>query len=193
MRQSTDEEISCITRYKSFFSDLPTVPVAYNPATKSHNVQFDITADVVVKMPERWEVGYIRGLILLQVHFHWGSGIMDGSEHSVMGYQMSGFTSFPTRNLDYNPGDTEGEELAVFGAFLVDGSYDEVGPNKYRWNLDKGLETTEIDLFDLFDADEGVLTYHGSLTTPPCTENVFWQLKGVPVIVSVTIVNIVRI
>eukprot|EP00116_Pleurobrachia_bachei_P004015 sb/3464277/ len=181
------KEISCMTLYKSDFPDLPTVPVAYN--LKSHNIQFDITEEVVIKMPERWSVGHTRGLQLLQLHFHWGTGIMDGSEHSVMGYQMSGEVHLVTRNLDYNPGDPEGEELAVFGAFLVDGSYGEMGRDEW-WDLPIGLKTNEIDLFELFDADEGVLTYHGSLTTPPCTESVFWQLKGVPVIVSVTIVTI---
>ena len=40
----------------------------------------------------------------------------NGSEHSVLGYQLSGEAHLVTRNLDAGEGD---DELAVFGSFLV--------------------------------------------------------------------------
>jgi carbonic anhydrase len=46
------------------------------------------------------------------------------------------------------------------------------------------LNSVEIDLSTLLPADRGYYTFPGSLTTPPCSENVTWFVLKHPVTVS---------
>ena len=46
------------------------------------------------------------------------------------------------------------------------------------------LDSVEIDVADLVPADRGYYTVSGSLTTPPCSENVAWFVLKHPVMVS---------
>jgi len=43
----------------------------------------------------------------------------------------------------------------------------------------------EVDLSSIYSGDEDFYSYMGSLTTPPCTENVNWIIFKRPVILSV--------
>jgi carbonic anhydrase len=59
------------------------------------------------------------------------------------------------------------------------------------WNdLPKGkqkeesLDNVRINVAGLLPADRGYYTFPGSLTTPPCTENVTWFVLKHPVAVS---------
>jgi carbonic anhydrase len=51
---------------------------------------------------------------------------------------------------------------------------------------EKDLEDVEIDVAGLLPADRGYYTFPGSLTTPPCTENVTWFVLKDPATVSTT-------
>jgi carbonic anhydrase len=46
------------------------------------------------------------------------------------------------------------------------------------------LDNVQIDVNDLLPADRGYYTFSGSLTTPPCSENVTWFVLKHPVAVS---------
>jgi carbonic anhydrase len=46
------------------------------------------------------------------------------------------------------------------------------------------LDNVQIDVADLLPADRGYYTFSGSLTTPPCSENVTWYVLKHPVTVS---------
>jgi carbonic anhydrase len=46
------------------------------------------------------------------------------------------------------------------------------------------LDSVEIDLGKLLPADRGYYTFPGSLTTPPCSENVTWFVLKHPVTIS---------
>jgi carbonic anhydrase len=48
------------------------------------------------------------------------------------------------------------------------------------------FDSVEIDVADLLPADRGYYTVSGSLTTPPCSENVAWFVLKHPVTVSAT-------
>jgi len=49
---------------------------------------------------------------------------------------------------------------------------------------EESLDSVHIDVAGLLPADRGYYTFHGSLTTPPCSENVTWFVLKHPVTVS---------
>jgi carbonic anhydrase len=46
------------------------------------------------------------------------------------------------------------------------------------------LDTVQIDLSQLLPVNRGYYTFPGSLTTPPCTENVTWYVLKQPVMIT---------
>jgi carbonic anhydrase len=84
--------------------------------------------------------------------------------------------------------DEEGE-LAVVAVLLQKGEDNRLVHE--LWNdlpKDKGkegyLDRIQIDVAELLPADRGYYTFPGSLTTPPCSENVTWFVLKHPVTVS---------
>jgi len=55
-----------------------------------------------------------------------------------------------------------------------------------------GTSLGESDLLDLIPFDPGFVTYVGSLTTPPCTENVLWVIVDKPITASLQQIKTVR-
>ncbi|CAL8281349.1 unnamed protein product [Boreogadus saida] len=131
----------------------------------------------------------------IQLHFHWGSPSSNGSEHTVDGqrYPMEMHivnmkSTHP--NVSVALGDPTG--LAVLGVF-VDTAY---ADHEQFGHIAKKLssvaykgQTTSIKPFPLI----GLLPqqhmsqyyrYHGSLTTPPCSQAVVWTLFEVPIQIS---------
>jgi carbonic anhydrase len=51
-------------------------------------------------------------------------------------------------------------------------------------NKEELLDSVQIDVANLLPADRGYYTFAGSLTTPPCTENVTWYVLKHPVALS---------
>jgi carbonic anhydrase len=51
------------------------------------------------------------------------------------------------------------------------------------------LDSIEIDATKLLPVDRGYYTFEGSLTTPPCNENVTWFVLKTPVSVSTSEIN----
>ena len=51
-------------------------------------------------------------------------------------------------------------------------------------NKEELLDSVQIDVANLLPADRGYYTFAGSLTTPPCTENVTWYVLKHPVTLS---------
>ena len=49
---------------------------------------------------------------------------------------------------------------------------------------EEDLDSVQIDVAGLLPADRGYYTYSGSLTTPPCSENVTWYVLKHPLTVS---------
>jgi carbonic anhydrase len=49
---------------------------------------------------------------------------------------------------------------------------------------EEALDSVQIDVAGLLPADRGYYTFPGSLTTPPCSENVMWFVLKHPVTIS---------
>ncbi len=114
---------------------------------------------------------------LLQFHFH------TPSEHTVMGepYPMEG-------HLVHARGEGDALELAVVGFLIEEGDHNDALQS--IWNVMPATEgkveaeSVMIDASDLLpddDAGEEYYAYAGSLTTPPCSEGVRWQVLEKPI------------
>ncbi|KAL0965630.1 hypothetical protein UPYG_G00283730 [Umbra pygmaea] len=130
-----------------------------------------------------------------QLHFHWGSLISNGSEHTVDQHRypmemhiVNVKSSHP--NLTSALADPTG--LAVLGFFIDVNYIDNVHFGQISQLLSsvayKG-EMASVKPFPLISLlPENSLSkyyrYHGSLTTPPCSQAVLWTMYEVPIYVS---------
>ncbi|KAL4609616.1 carbonic anhydrase 4-like [Arapaima gigas] len=131
----------------------------------------------------------------VQLHFHWGDSTMNGSEHTVNGrrYPMEmHIVSIKSiyQNLTEAMHDPSG--LAVLGVFIDVGDLDNenftvisnlVPSVAYKG---KSVAMKPFPLLNLLPAQNmsRFYRYHGSLTTPPCSQIVMWTVYEVPIYVS---------
>ncbi|MBE9209509.1 carbonic anhydrase [Nostoc sp. LEGE 06077] len=112
---------------------------------------------------------------LLQFHFH------HPSEHHINGKEYDMELHFVHRSQAGN--------LAVVGVLLKSGEFN---PNLQTiWDAipqtsgeAHQVKDTIINASSLLPAERRFLTYSGSLTTPPCSENVTWYIMENPIEVS---------
>ncbi|XP_048874947.1 LOW QUALITY PROTEIN: carbonic anhydrase 15 [Brienomyrus brachyistius] len=130
-----------------------------------------------------------------QLHFHWGGPSTNGSEHTVNGrrYPMEmHIVSMKTthQNLTSALNDTSG--LAVLGVLIdvadrdnsnFSAISDSVAFVKYKGTT---LPISPFPLISLLPMQNmsQYYRYHGSLTTPPCSEAVVWTVYEAPIYVS---------
>ncbi|MCA1930394.1 carbonic anhydrase [Rheinheimera sp.] len=109
---------------------------------------------------------------LKQFHFH------TPSEHHLNG------KSFPME-LHFVHSDADGQ-LAVVGVFVQQGTTNSTLQQllqKVPLLKDETVadQNSALDLFALMPAEKHFYHYMGSLTTPPCTENVHWLVLNTPI------------
>jgi len=103
---------------------------------------------------------------LLQYHFH------HPSEHLVEGKHFAMEAHFVHKNI-------ENDDLGVLGVLLVPGAANATFAQlATAFPAQAGTEVTvaTVDVNGLLPATLGYWYYEGSLTTPPCSENVDWML-----------------
>uniref|UniRef100_A0A672K042 Carbonic anhydrase 15-like n=1 Tax=Sinocyclocheilus grahami TaxID=75366 RepID=A0A672K042_SINGR len=129
----------------------------------------------------------------IQLHFHWGSESSNGSEHTLdhlrlLMHIVNIKSTHP--NLTSALEDTTG--LAVLGVF-VDVTYLHNDNFQFISNALLSVaykgQTKSIRPFPLMNLlPQNNLTqyyrYHGSLTTPPCSQVVLWTVYQVPIYIS---------
>lgn len=114
-------------------------------------------------------------LELLQIHFH------HPSEHTVEG------KSFPMEiHFVHRSGDHEYVVIGVFAKFgktneTIQKLWKDIPTQIDKEHLEKGHL---IDASALMPNKKGYYLYNGSLTTPPCSENVTWFVLEEPIEVS---------
>lgn len=153
--------------------DLPPIEFRYVAAPlrivdNGHTIQVNYEPGSSIRVGE-------RELLLKQFHFH------QPSEERVHGrrYGMS---------LHLVHADAEGH-LAVVAVLLDPGPENALVARLWK-NLpkeegaEKRHDDVRIDPADLLPKDRGYYMFDGSLTTPPCTENVTWLVLKQPVTVS---------
>ncbi|KAH9278745.1 Carbonic anhydrase 14 [Echinococcus granulosus] len=140
---------------------------------------------------------------ITQFHFHWGNKSSVGSEHSIDGkffpLEMHIVSYDRTLYANFSEASKGVNGLAVLGlVFLEDqniprektllynmGAFLQKVTEVERPNHKANLPPFPVNaLLDIGDANTRYFRYEGSLTTPPCTENVYWTVIGTPVPVS---------
>ncbi|MCQ8064034.1 carbonic anhydrase family protein [Salmonella enterica] len=125
--------------------------------------------------------------IAQQMHFHWGgaSSEISGSEHTVDGRRHVAevhVVHYNSKYGSYEEAVSAPDGLAVLAALFTVKDYSE---NIYYSNFISHLTKirypgqttvlTDLDIIDMLPENlQSYYTYRGSLTTPPCTENVLW-------------------
>lgn len=142
-------------------------PTLFNVVDNGHTIQVNIDdGQSITVLGKRYD--------LLQFHFH------KPSEERVSGRSFDMVVHLVHKNEDGH--------LAVIAVLLEQGTEHPV--IQTIWNnlpLEKGSETSsevQINLANLLPENRAYWTYMGSLTTPPCSENVLWMVLKQPAQVS---------
>ncbi|XP_032719918.1 carbonic anhydrase 6 [Lontra canadensis] len=122
-----------------------------------------------------------------QMHFHWGgaSSEISGSEHTIDGIRFVAeihIVHYNSKYESYDRAQSEPDGLAVLAALI---EVKDHGENTYYSNFIAHLNNIRhpgqstvlsgVDILDMLPEDvQHYYSYRGSLTTPPCTENVHW-------------------
>jgi carbonic anhydrase len=151
-------------------ADLPAIKFDYKPSPlkiidNGHTIQVNYGAGSSIELGgKRYE--------LLQFHFHKPSEErIDGKAHDMVAHLVH-------KGPD--------GKLAVVAVLLDKGGASATVDSIWK-NLPKAKEkevlvaNVTIDAAKLLPADKGYYTFRGSLTTPPCSEEVMWLVLKAPV------------
>uniref|UniRef100_A0A8D2J614 Carbonic anhydrase n=1 Tax=Varanus komodoensis TaxID=61221 RepID=A0A8D2J614_VARKO len=156
---------------------------------------------VMIKLPPSMAItaGLPEVYTAVQLHFHWGGMDLEssGSEHTIDGMRYMAELHI----VHYNSGAYSSIEeasdkpdgLAVLAALYVGGNLENTYYSNFIANLAKiryAGQSAMLDTLDVLSMLPEDLTrfyrYQGSLTTPPCTENVIWTVFDMPIKLSHT-------
>ncbi|EMP26010.1 Carbonic anhydrase 6 [Chelonia mydas] len=165
----------------------------FTMTNNGHSVQIDLppTMHITKGLPSLFTA--------VQMHLHWGGLDLEtsGSEHTVDG--MRYFAELHI--VHYNSGNYSSFEeakdkpngLAVLAFLYVDGNFENTYYSEFISNLAKirfAGQSTKLSSLDvqamLPENLSHFYRYHGSLTTPPCSESVIWTVFDSPIILSHT-------
>ncbi|RWR99892.1 hypothetical protein B4U79_12932, partial [Dinothrombium tinctorium] len=128
-----------------------------------------------------------------QLHFHWSENYRTGSEHALYGRKFSGEAHFVFYNQKYGTfekASSQPDGLTVLGVFLKLSYYDNQRLNGMITVLGN-IEEAKSKIESYFDVTtvlpfnrKRFFRYSGSLTTPPCSENVNWIVFATPIRIS---------
>lgn len=174
------ENLSCSAGHQQSPIDLAGAMAASAPAPQPHWVPAN--AAMVINNGHTIQVDVQKGgsitldgkdYVLKQFHFH------HPSEHTIDGKQFPLEAHFVHAAAD--------GDLAVIGVMFLEGT---ANPNLDGiWATAPAREAKaavafEIDAAAFMPEQGGAFRYEGSLTTPPCSENVHWTVMATPVTAS---------
>ena len=150
-------------------ADLPPITFSYQPTPlrlvdNGHTVQVTYApGSFIAAGDQRYE--------LLQFHFH------HPAEEKVNGHSYPLVVHLVHKSAD--------EKLAVVAVLLTEGKANQFMATLWRYlPTEEGREIApegvSIDATQLLPAARGYFTFTGSLTTPPCTEDVAWFVLKSP-------------
>ncbi|KAK2871534.1 hypothetical protein QQF64_002739 [Cirrhinus molitorella] len=130
--------------------------------------------------------GFDQVFVAAQLHFHWGTKEVPGSEHTIDNVHFPAeihVVHYNTKYANLAEAARKADGLAVLGGFIGIGLHDNDNYEKIMSALsDISIEEsdTEIPGFNvrhlLPDSLDRFYRYNGSLTTPPCFQTVSWTV-----------------
>uniref|UniRef100_A0A6J0SSZ8 Carbonic anhydrase n=1 Tax=Pogona vitticeps TaxID=103695 RepID=A0A6J0SSZ8_9SAUR len=171
----------------------------FTMTNNGHSVQIDLPPTMTV----------VKGLpgvfTAVQLHLHWGGMDLEtsGSEHTMDGMRYIAELHIVHYNSgaygSFEEAKTKPNGLAVLAFLYEEGHFENTYYSGLIANLAKirfaGQSTTLTTLDVLSMLPENLAhfyRYQGSLTTPPCTENVIWTLFDSPIKLSHTQINLLE-
>uniref|UniRef100_A0A8C0SHV4 Carbonic anhydrase n=1 Tax=Canis lupus familiaris TaxID=9615 RepID=A0A8C0SHV4_CANLF len=118
--------------------------------------------------------------IAQQMHFHWGgaSSEISGSEHTIDGIRFVAeihIVHYNSKYKSYDIAQHEPDGLAVLAALVKEQQWSLTFLCLLLPLLGQSTVLSGLDIEDMLPENtHHYYTYRGSLTTPPCTENVHW-------------------
>jgi carbonic anhydrase len=166
------------------------IDIQNTKASNSVNIQFDYVATplTVANNGHSIQVNYASGstvtidgekYALLQFHFH------TPSEHRIGGISSPMELHLVHRHLDA----AKSNQLAVLAVMLKEGDANpviqQIWDNIPPMGQNRQILGQSLNAIALLPQEADYYSYDGSLTTPPCTENVKWYIFEQPMAVSV--------
>lgn len=165
-----------LTGYEAQGGEFPMI-------NNGHTVQISLPPTMRMTAPDGTEY------TALQMHFHWGgaSSEISGSEHTIDGIRYVTeihVVHYNSKYSSYDIAKSAPDGLAVLAALIEVKDHTE---NTYYSDFISHLKNVKfagqstvlrgLDIQDMLPANlHHYYSYRGSLTTPPCTENVHWFL-----------------
>ncbi|XP_004385232.1 carbonic anhydrase 6 [Trichechus manatus latirostris] len=163
----------------------------FSMTNNGHTVQITLLPTMRMTAPDGTKY------IAEQMHFHWGgrSSEMSGSEHTIDGRRFMieiHVVHYNSKYKSYDIAKDAPDGLAVLAALY---EVQDNAENTYYSKLISQLQNIKypgqsttlagVDIHDLLPGNlHDYYTYLGSLTTPPCTENVRWFVLAEPISLS---------
>uniref|UniRef100_K7FPE1 Carbonic anhydrase n=1 Tax=Pelodiscus sinensis TaxID=13735 RepID=K7FPE1_PELSI len=171
----------------------------FTMTNNGHSVQIDLPPTM------RITKGLSSIYTAVQMHLHWGGLDLEtsGSEHTMDGmrylaelhvvhYNSGNYSSFEEAKDKRNG-------LAVLAFLYVDGNFENTYYSDFISKLAKirfAGQSTKLSSLDvqamLPENLSHFYRYHGSLTTPPCSESVIWTVFDSPIILSHTQISLLE-
>ncbi|BFZ05503.1 hypothetical protein BsWGS_08540 [Bradybaena similaris] len=122
---------------------------------------------------------------LEQLHFHWGQNDTHGSEHTINNHSSPMELHVVHRQERFSSVGAAAPSpfgLAVLSFLFKIGRHNANYSQLIDYlqsipNPDDDVELPDLHLADLIPHQFDYYRYHGSLTTPPCYESVFWSIS----------------
>ncbi|OCT72605.1 hypothetical protein XELAEV_18035586mg [Xenopus laevis] len=171
----------------------------FKVTNNGHSVQIDLPSTMTIKK------GLNSLYTAVQMHLHWGGleSETSGSEHTIDGMRYLAelhivhYNSGAYKSFDEAKDKPNG--LAVLAFLYTTGNYENTYYSDFISKLAKiryaGQETEMHTLDVMAMLPENLVNfyrYDGSLTTPPCTENVLWTVFDSPVFLSKTQIDLLE-
>ncbi|KAI6229708.1 Alpha carbonic anhydrase domain-containing protein [Aphelenchoides fujianensis] len=149
-----------------------------------HSIQF--LPEAKEKLPEIFGGLLDQRYRFVQYHYHWAQHDGEGSEHALCGLR------YPAELHLVHQGVEDANKLAVLGIFLhrADGNHEALRPDAEVLSAltephQRTAAKSPVNLqTKLPDCLTSFVRYEGSLTTPPCSENVTWTIFTDPIEIS---------
>lgn len=186
--QSPVNVVTSQTKYEPSLN--PITPLGYSQHSNEPFSLHNIGHTVIITLPEWMGLGGLPWLFgAVQMHLHWGSGgpSHGGSEHSIDGLSSEAELHIVHYNFELYPNISaamrQKNGLAVLGILIEAGDETHTGFDhilSYLSRIRYAEQKTLIPGFDvtsLLPKDLGrYYRYNGSLTTPPCHQDVMWTV-----------------